>query len=45
MQWLCANAILTGWSNGERQRIALANFAIEVIEKGSFTQRLAVYPN
>ena len=42
-QWLCANAILTGWSNGERRRVALANFAIEVIEKGPFTRKSAVY--
>jgi hypothetical protein len=35
-QWICANAILATWNNGERHRIRLANCAIAAIENGRF---------
>jgi hypothetical protein len=43
-QWICANAILAAWNNGERHRIRLANCAIAAIEYGRFAAA-AMYPS
>jgi hypothetical protein len=45
-QWLCANAILAAWNDGERHRVKLANCAILAIEseKGRLRSMPSVYP-